>query len=144
MTGDVRWKQRFDNALKALETLSGAARLAGERRLTPLEEQGVVQSFEFTHELAWNVLKDYLEYKGVSDVIGSWGAVRQAFRNGLLEDGESWMAMIRDRSLTSHTTTRDHCETTAQFAETPLHELRSGLNLVLTRRCELGYNLYRC
>jgi nucleotidyltransferase substrate binding protein (TIGR01987 family) len=103
MAEDIRWKQRFDNYLKALATLSDAARLAGERELTPLEEQGVVQAFEFTHELAWNVLKDYLEYQGVRDIVGSRGAVREAFRNGLIEDGETWMAMIRDRNLSSHT-----------------------------------------
>jgi len=103
MAEDIRWKQRFDNYLKALGTLSDAARLAGERKLTALEEQGVVQSFEFTHELAWNVLKDYLEHQGVSGVVGSRGAVREAFRNQLIEDGETWMAMIRDRNLSSHT-----------------------------------------
>jgi len=103
MPEDIRWKQRFDNYLKALQALSDAAKLAGERDLTKLEEQGVIQSFEFTHELAWNVLKDYLEYQGVSDVVGSRGAVREAFRNGLIEDGETWMTMITDRNLSSHT-----------------------------------------
>jgi len=103
MPEDIRWKQRFDNYLKALQTLSDAAALASERDLTKLEEQGVIQSFEFTHELAWNVLKDYLEYQGVRDVVGSRGAVREAFRNALIEDGETWMTMIRDRNLSSHT-----------------------------------------
>ena len=103
MPEDIRWKQRFNNYLKALQTLTSAARLAKERELSTLEEQGVIQSFEFTHELAWNVLKDYLEYQGVRDVVGSRGAVREAFRNGLIEDGETWMAMIKDRNLSSHT-----------------------------------------
>lgn len=103
MPHDVRWKQRFDNYLKALQTLSDAVRLAGERALTPLEQQGVIQSFEFTHELGWNMLKDYLEHQGVSDIVGSRGAVRAAFKNGLIDDGETWMAMIRDRNLSSHT-----------------------------------------
>lgn len=103
MPQDIRWKQRFDNYLKALQTLSDAVRLAGERPLSPLEEQGVIQAFEFTHELAWNVLKDYLEYQGVLGVVGSRGAVREAFRNGLINDGEAWMAMILDRNLSSHT-----------------------------------------
>lgn len=103
MPEDIRWKQRFDNCLRALQNLSDAVQLAGERPLTRLEEQGVIQSFEFTHELAWNVLKDYLEYQGVQNIVGSRGAVREAFRNGLIEDGEAWMAMIRDRNLSSHT-----------------------------------------
>jgi len=103
MPEDIRWKQRFDNYLKALQTLSEAVELAQKRSLSMLEEQGVIQSFEFTHELAWNVLKDYLEYQGVSDIVGSRGAVRAAFKNGLIEDGETWMTMIRDRNLSSHT-----------------------------------------
>lgn len=107
MPEDIRWKQRFDNFLKALQTLSDAAALASERELTKLEEQGVIQSFEFTHELAWNVLKDYLEYQGVRDIVGSRGAVRDAFRNALIEDGETWMTMIRDRNLSSHTYDQD-------------------------------------
>ncbi|EHJ48951.1 nucleotidyltransferase substrate binding protein, HI0074 family [Solidesulfovibrio carbinoliphilus subsp. oakridgensis] len=103
MSDDIRWKQRFNNFLKALQTLTNAVKLAEERELSTLEAQGVIQSFEFTHELAWNVLKDYLEYQGVSDIIGSRGAVREAFKNGLLEDGETWMTMIKDRNLSSHT-----------------------------------------
>ena len=103
MPEDIRWKQRFDNYLKALQTLTDAATLAGQRPLSLLEQQGVIQAFEFTHELAWNVLKDYLEYQGISDIIGSRGAVREAFKNGLLEDSETWMTMIRDRNLSSHT-----------------------------------------
>jgi len=68
-----------------------------------LERQGLVQAFEFTHELAWNVLKDYLEEQGVMDVIGSKTVSRTAFRNGLIEDGEAWMEMIKARNLSSHT-----------------------------------------
>jgi len=103
MPEDIRWKQRFNNYLKALQTLTDAVKLAEERELSTLEAQGVIQSFEFTHELAWNVLKDYLEYQGVSDIVGSRGAVREAFKNGLLEDGETWMTMIKDRNLSFHT-----------------------------------------
>lgn len=103
MSEDIRWKQRFDNFRKALQTLTAAVALAGERELSALEEQGVIQSFEFTHELAWNVLKDYLEYQGVMDIVGSRGAAREAFRNGLIADGDTWMTMIKDRNLSSHT-----------------------------------------
>lgn len=95
---DVRWKQRFSNYSKAFTTLLEANALAGTRRLTHLEEQGVIQIFEFTHELAWNVLKDYLEYQGVSGMVGSRDAVRLAFRNGLIEDGDTWMLMIEDHN----------------------------------------------
>ena len=100
---DIRWKQRFNNYSKAFQTLVAAVELARSRDLSDLEQQGLIQSFEFTHELAWNVLKDYLEEKGVTSLIGSKDATRAAFKNGLIEDGEDWMNMIEDRNKTSHT-----------------------------------------
>lgn len=103
MPADIRWKQRFSNYLRALRTLTEAVQLAQERQLTKLEEQGMVQGFEFTHELAWNVLKDFLEEKGIVGLIGSKDATREAFKNGLVEDGTAWMDMIKARNLSSHT-----------------------------------------
>ena len=100
---DIRWKQRFNNYSRAFQTLVAAVELARSRDLSDLEQQGVIQSFEFTHELAWNVLKDYLEEKGITGLIGSKDATRSAFTNGLIEDGEAWMKMIEDRNKTSHT-----------------------------------------
>lgn len=66
-------------------------------------QQGLLHSFEFTQELAWNVLKDFLEDKGISGLIGSKDATREAFKNELIEDGESLMKMITARNRTSHT-----------------------------------------
>src|SRR6266568_7546293 len=103
MTEDIRWKQRFDNYKRALRQLTLAIRLTEQRPLSDLEQQGLVQAFEFTHELAWNVLKDYLEEQGYVGLIGSKNATREAFGNGLLEDGDAWMDMIKARNLTSHT-----------------------------------------
>ncbi|HUT56027.1 MAG TPA: nucleotidyltransferase substrate binding protein [bacterium] len=100
---DVRWKQRFNNFLKAFQSLAEAVDLAGQRELTDLEQQGLIQSFEFTHELAWNVLKDYLEDQGITGLVGSKDAARQAFKNGLIEQGDDWMKMIEARNRTSHT-----------------------------------------
>ena len=102
MNMDIRWKQRFQNYKKALVTLKNAVELAKARELTDLEKQGMIQGFEFTFELAWNVMKDYLEGQGVAGIIGSKGAIRQAFNNGLIEDGQVWMDMIKDRNLASH------------------------------------------
>jgi nucleotidyltransferase substrate binding protein (TIGR01987 family) len=100
---DIRWQQRFNNYLKAFQTLVEAVELARSRELSKLEQQGLIQSFEFTHELAWNVLKDYLEDKGITGLIGSKDATRAAFQNGLIEQGESWMKMIETRNKTSDT-----------------------------------------
>lgn len=110
---DIRWKQRFNNYLKALQTLEEAYVLAQARPLSKLEQQGLIQSFEFTHELAWNVFKDYLSDKGISGLIGSKDATRSAFKNGLIAEGDDWMAMIADRNLSSHTYDQETAQTIA-------------------------------
>ena len=99
---DIRWKQRLKNYKKALGTMGSAVELAAARDLSDLEKQGVIQGFEFTFELAWNLMKDYLEEQGITGVIGSKNAVRQAFNAGLIEDGQIWMEMIESRNLSSH------------------------------------------
>ena len=64
---------------------------------------GLIQSFEFTFELAWNLMKDYLHDNGIFDIVGSKGAIRSAFKNGVIENGAVWMDMIERRNETSHT-----------------------------------------
>src|SRR5450631_2473034 len=100
---DIRWRQRFQNFNKAFSQLSGAAALAQQRPLSDLEQQGLIQAFEFTHELAWKTLKDFLEERGATNLFGPKDATRQAFAAGLIENGEIWMAMIQSRNRTSHT-----------------------------------------
>lgn len=77
--------------------------LARQRPLSELEKQGLIQAFEFTHELAWNVIKDYFVYQDNTSIIGSRDAVREVFDKGLVEDGLGWMEMIKSRNQTSHT-----------------------------------------
>ncbi len=103
VTHDIRWKQRFDNFQRALHQVTRAVQLRQQRPLSDLEQQGLIQGFEFTHELAWNVLKDYLEMEGIQGLAGSRSTVREAFKRGLVSDGEVWMDMIEKRSLSSHT-----------------------------------------
>ena len=100
---DIRWIQRFQNYRQALSRLTAGVKLSAERPLSELEQQGLIQGFEYTHELGWNVLKDYLEAQGFGDLIGSKGATREAFKNGLITDGEAWMDMIKARNASSHT-----------------------------------------
>ena len=97
---DIRWKQRFSNYQKALVQLT---KFIDKGDLNELEEQGLIQAFEYTHELAWNLLRDYLRDQGAQNINGSKDAVRAAFQVGLIEDGETWMDMIKDRNRTSHT-----------------------------------------
>ncbi|MCB1934993.1 MAG: nucleotidyltransferase substrate binding protein [Nitrosomonas sp.] len=100
---DIRWRQRFASYQKALQQLQNAVELSRQRELSPLEKQGVIQAFEFTHELAWNMLKDYLQDQGNQNIRGSKDATREAFKVELIHDGELWMAMIQSRNISSHT-----------------------------------------
>lgn len=103
---DIRWQQRLDNYVRALAQLQSAVELERSRALSELEQQGLIQAFEFTHELAWNVMKDYFAHQGQSDIHGSRDATRAAFAVGLITDGEGWMEMITSRNQSSHTYNR--------------------------------------
>ncbi|MBI5291549.1 MAG: nucleotidyltransferase substrate binding protein [Chloroflexi bacterium] len=106
-TQDIRWIQRLNHFSKALSQLT---KFIEKGALNELEQQGLIQSFEYTFELAWNTLKDYFEVQGETDIHGSRDAFRLAFKRGLLEDGETWMDMIKSRTLTSHTYNEDVAE----------------------------------
>lgn len=99
--GDIRWKQRFQNYGKALLQLEQAveAYRNDERELI---RAGIIQYFEFTHELAWKVMKDFLEYEGMTGIFGSRSATREAFQKGLIEEGQPWMDMLETRNITVH------------------------------------------
>ncbi len=103
MESDIRWVQRFDSYKKALATLERSVEVAKSRSLNELEEQGLIQSFEFTFELSWKLLKDYLESKGFKDFHGSKDTFKLAFQEELISDGELWMEMIDSRNHSSHT-----------------------------------------
>lgn len=100
---DIRWLQRLDSYKKARQRLASAVTLASTRKLTDLEKQGLIQAFEFVFELARNVIKDYFLYQGNPEITGSRDAIRVAFKNGLITNGEGWMEMIKSRNQTAHT-----------------------------------------
>lgn len=109
MNADVRWKQRFENFQKALQKLVEAVDYIknndskAEIVLDEIIKEGLIQRFEYTHELAWNVMKDYATYQGNTTVGGSRDATREAFQLQLMSDGAVWMDMIGSRNKTSHT-----------------------------------------
>ena len=107
MNTDIRWQQRLANFTKVLAELSEAIALAKQRPLTKLEQQGLIQAFEYNYELAWNCIKDFYQFQGETDIQGSRDAIRLAFNRGLISDGELWMNMIKSRALTSHTYNQD-------------------------------------
>lgn len=103
---DIRWMQRFDNYRKALRLLGQAVKIVSQRvnedeAVEDLLKEGLIQRFEYTHELAWKVMKDYAEYQGYTDIRGSRDAFRKAFEMGIITD-KRWMESIADRNLTSH------------------------------------------
>ncbi len=99
---DIRWQQRFGNFEKALAQLTEAIENNGENPIDIIKE-GIIQRFEFTHELAWKVMKDFLEYEGFQNIAGSRSATREAFNKGLISEGQVWMDMIESRNKTVHT-----------------------------------------
>jgi nucleotidyltransferase substrate binding protein (TIGR01987 family) len=115
---DIRWQQRLNNFTKALNKLTEAVEyiqtemaereidLEDENTEDVLDEiirEGLIQRFEYTHELAWNVMKDFLLEVGGIKAIGSKDATREAFKVELIKDGDVWMEMIKSRNKTSHT-----------------------------------------
>lgn len=122
---DIRWEQRFNNFLKALSQLEKSVKFIRQCFLehsdsaetddfaeiqNNLLKQGLIQSFEFTHELAWKVIKDYAEFQGNNSISGSRDAAREGFSMGLISNGEVWMEMIYSRNATSHTYNEDIAE----------------------------------
>jgi nucleotidyltransferase substrate binding protein (TIGR01987 family) len=128
---DIRWLQRFENFKRALVQLERGVSLSRQRPLSELERQGLVQAFEFTHELAWNTLKDFLEESGQSGIYGSRDATRAAFAAGLIENGDLWMQMITSRNQTTHTyneeTVQDICSAIVNEYARTFAQLRQRL-----------------
>mgnify|MGYP000249319232 CR=1 FL=1 len=83
---DIRWIQRFNNYRKALARLGEAVQLAEERELSDLEQQGLIQGFEFTFDLAWKTLQDYLrENKRPNDNGGPNVIITQSLEDGIIK-----------------------------------------------------------
>jgi len=96
---DIRWKQRFQNFERAVTLLEQAMQLT---TLSEIERVGLIQFFEMSFELAWKLLKDYLEAEGFT-VKSPRATLKQAFQAGFIADGHIWMDALQDRNLTAHT-----------------------------------------
>lgn len=110
---DIRWEQRFSNYNKALLKLEESVNYINHNFfdgkddlgyvVDELIKEGLIQRFEYTHELAWNVMKDYAFFQGNSTIGGSRDAVREAFKLQIIDNAALWMDMIESRNKTSHT-----------------------------------------
>ena len=130
---DIRWQQRLANYGKALEQLE---LFFEPPALNEREQQGLIKAFEYTFELAWNTLRDLLRAQGNSSLLGSRDTLREAFRLDLIEDGESWMLMIQDRNLTSHTYNRSTADDIAANITTRYLPCFQQLHRQLQQRLE--------
>ncbi|WP_442796342.1 nucleotidyltransferase substrate binding protein [Pelobium manganitolerans] len=113
---DIRWQQGYSNYKKALKKLEEASlkiesdfpmdengEINKDGFLDDIIKEGVIQRFEYTHELAWKVMKDFLEFTGAVKLYGSKDATKEAFSAELIAEGELWMDMINSRNRTSRT-----------------------------------------
>ncbi len=99
MAEDMRWLQRFSNYQKAFGQLE---EFIGLPVLNKFERQGLIQCFEYTFELAWKTIKDYLEVQGFT-VNTPRVAIQTAFQIDLIKDGHLWIDALEKRNLMAHT-----------------------------------------
>ena len=103
MNPDIRWRQRFENFDRALGLLREAL-ADGRENLSPLEQEGAAQRLEYTLELAWKCMKDYLEDSGVTiSPATPRQVIKEAFVAKIITDGQTWIDMLNHRNLLSHT-----------------------------------------
>ena len=113
---DIHWELRFSNYSKAMDKLQESVEYIQRsplnentdevEKLAVLDEmvkEGLIQRFEYTHELAWKVMKDFAEYQGTTNISGSRDAIREALQMNLIQSGEVWMDMMLSRNKSSHT-----------------------------------------
>jgi len=104
MNQKPRWQYRFDNFKRAYFLLQEAVALRAEQGLTALEKEGVIQRFEYTMELGWKTIKDYLESQNlIFDEITPRVIIKTAFETKFISQGETWLEALDTRNKMSHT-----------------------------------------
>lgn len=129
---DVRWLQRLNNFRKALARFNEGVDTGRARALSELEKQGVIQAFEYTYELAWKLMQDYLRWQGYDHLTGSRDVTREAFSAGLIGEGETWMRMLQDRNLTSHSYNEKTANAILANIQSDYYELLNDLEQTMT------------
>jgi nucleotidyltransferase substrate binding protein (TIGR01987 family) len=101
---DIRWKQRFQNFDRAFVLLRSAMEERPHEQFSDLEQEGIIQRFKYSYELAWKTLKDYLEENGVIITpITPRNVIKEAFAAGMIDNGQVWVDMMLHRNLLAHT-----------------------------------------
>lgn len=127
MTEDIRWKQRFSNYKKATLQLT---EFIEKDTLNKFEVQGLIQCFEYTFELAWKTMKDYLEQEGF-DVKSPRAAIQTAFQTELIQDGHTWLDALNKRNLMAHTYDEGVAKEAEQLIKEKYYPVIKGLFYVL-------------
>lgn len=96
-----RWNEKIKDLENAVSRLDEAIKDSKKIELSTLKD-GVIQRFEFTLELSWKILKTYLMNEGIDCVNTPKSVVREAYKAGIIKNGEIWIEMIDDRNLTTH------------------------------------------
>jgi nucleotidyltransferase substrate binding protein (TIGR01987 family) len=123
---ETRWRQRFSNLSRAFALYDEGA---SAETLNRLEKEGLIQRFEYTFELSWKTMKDYLEARGISAAYPR-DTIKESFAHGLIEDGETWMEMLERRNLLSHTYDEKSFQTAYGLVRGPFH---SAISLLVER-----------
>jgi nucleotidyltransferase substrate binding protein (TIGR01987 family) len=131
MNKQVRWQQRFHNLENAFFFLKTGLE---KETLDPYQEAGIIQSFEFTFELAWKTLKDFLENMG-NIVAFARDAIKEAFATGIIEDGHLWIEMLEKRNLLSHTYNRQQAHQAVHLIQQRYFPALNQVYLELKKRC---------
>ena len=102
MATEERWRERFGEFEATFARLRGALEADGE--MSELERGGVIHCFTSTFACAWYTLKERLEYDGIRvETAGNRRVIREALNAGLIDDHETWFAMLNDRNKMTHT-----------------------------------------
>ena len=110
---DIRWIQRLQNFQKALDRLMEIVTMAEIGDLTEIEQEAMIQRFEYTQELSWKLIKDFYTHQGEVGIQGSKDAYRLAFQRDLITDGQLYMDMVNSRNRAAHTYNEETAEEVA-------------------------------
>lgn len=121
---DIRWKQRFQNFEKSLAFLEKAIQIENP---DIIQKAGLIQFFEISFELSWNVLKEYMEAQGFQDLRSPRDTIKKAFEIQLITDGHGWLQTLQNRNLTSHTYDEETAEKVVIQIESVYYPLLKGV-----------------
>jgi len=131
-----RWEERISDLENAISRLNEAIEDSRNYSIESLKD-AVIQRFEFSLELSWKAMKNYLNYQGILEAITPKQTIKEAFANGLIKNGETWIDMLNDRNLTSHTYNQaDADEIYKAIVEEYYEEMLSNLNNLKSKDVE--------